>query len=136
MNRNQLTSKDKIDILLKEYDTLRQEILSRIKYRYLIFVLFWTFLGFLILRENSVLQGDLIGINTKAFIGLAGSIILLSIWWFYGYLIANLGKRISEIEERVNEIAEEDLLVWETLRGWGRWSKYLGFMTKATKNKV
>lgn len=97
---------DKVKILLKEYDTLRAEILQRIGHRF-------AFLGltgalgiyaFFAAKELTIYQTAVLTISALALFG---------VWFQLGNLIARCSKRIAEIEKAVNSIVGEDLLKWE-----------------------
>ena len=101
-------AKIKIDILLKEYDTLRTEIIHRINNR-------WRATGFGIAAV--ALVGSLSALDKQlvTLIVVASALALLALWSRSWYLIQRCELRIAEIEQRVNEIAGERLLVWETM---------------------
>ena len=124
--------KDKIDILLKEYDSLRQEILSRTNNRFLMLGVVATFLGFVLFTDNSVFKCQIFGLSTRVIVVISGVLVLLVIWLFFGYLVGTLAARVSAIERRVNELAGEKLLEWETRHGWGRWGRFSGVRKKET----
>jgi hypothetical protein len=118
--------KGKIEILMKEYDTLRQEILSRINNRFLMLGLIGTFLGFALFADNSLLRSYIFGISSRGIVVVIGIVILVATWMWLGYLVGVLAARVSAIEQRVNELAGDELLEWETRHGWGRWGRYVG----------
>ena len=101
-----MDEKDKVQILLKEYDALRAEILQRISHRF-------SFLGltgavggyaFFVAKDLSTYQTVVL---------MMGTLALFGVWWQLGNLIARCSHRISEIEKTVNSIAGEPLLTWE-----------------------
>ena len=101
-----MDEKDKVQILLKEYDSLRAEILQRIGHRF-------SFLGltgavggyaFFVAKNLSTYQTVVL---------MIGTIALLGVWWQLGNLIARCSHRIAEIEKTVNSFAGEPLLTWE-----------------------
>ena len=67
-----MEAKDKITILLKEYDTLRQEILNRINNRFMMLGMVITFLAFVLVSDSPVLRGSILGLGTKAIILISG----------------------------------------------------------------
>jgi hypothetical protein len=121
-----LNDKDKIDILLKEYDTLRQEILMRINHRFLMLGIIGTLLGFVLINDNPQLRIHIFGLSTKIILLMSGALLLLALWLFLGYLLGTLAARISTIERQINEIAGKKLLEWESRHGWGRWGRFSG----------
>jgi len=101
-----MDEKDKVQILLKEYDSLRTEILQRIGHRFA----FLSFIGalgayaFFASRDLSVYQTVVLIISVLALFG---------VWWQLGNLIARCSKRIAAIEKAINSFAGEPLLRWE-----------------------
>lgn len=101
-----MDEKDKIIILLKEYDTLRAEILQRISNRF-------AFLGLVISVGAFGLfkAGD---ISTfKILVLFFTALFLIAVWWQLGVVIKRCSKQIAEIEVIINQIAGEKLLRWE-----------------------
>ena len=127
-----MEDKYKIDILLKEYETLRQEILSRANNRFLMLGMVGAFLGYVLLTDNPILRIHIWGISMRAFILVIGVIGLLAIWLLFGYFVGTAAKRISVIERKINQLAGEELLEWETRYGWGRWGRFSGARNKKT----
>lgn len=127
--------KEKIDILLKEYDCLRQEILSRTNNRFLMMGLVATFLGFVLFTDNPVLEDHILGLSIRGLLLAGGGLVLLTVWLWLGYLIGTLAMHVSFIEQRVNELAGEKLLEWETRYGWGRWGRFSGVRKKRKPDK-
>lgn len=100
---------DKINIVLKEYETLRTEILQRISNRFAFLSLFGAIgaYGLFKAAEISLFQ---------AFVLFFAVIFLFAVWWQLGNVIARCSKRIAEIEKLINEISGEKLLKWESER--------------------
>ena len=98
------------DILFKEYDTLREGVLTRIRAQYAltsVFVAVVAFVG---------TQGDVHPIGRWC-TGVLGVFAIVTIWLRTAWWMRHCSTRIIEIETAVNGIAGEDLLVWET-RTW------------------
>lgn len=123
--------KEKIDILLKEYETLRQEILSRTHNRFLMVGIVGAFLAYTLFTNNPILKTYILGIGLRTFVLVSGAIALLVIWLWFGYIVGNLDMRISAIDKRINDLVGEELLEWETRYGWGQW----GIFSAASKKK-
>jgi hypothetical protein len=121
-----LEDKDKIEILLKEYDRLGQEILGRINNRFVMLGLVGAFLGVVFFKESPILTIQFWGLSVRTVLAISGLIALIAIWIYFGYLTGTLARRVSSIEKRVNELAGEDLLMWESRYGWARWGKFSG----------
>lgn len=103
---------DKIQILLHEYDTLRNALLARYSAQFkAVGVLALVLTGLVTVIATN-------GLN-KILVGLVGSsvvIFILVILWI-DYDIARAAKRVREIETDINARAGEPLLTWET--HWG-----------------
>jgi hypothetical protein len=101
-----MDERDKVQILLKEYDALRAEILQRSGHRFALL----SFLGavgayaFFVANDLSAHQIIVLTISALA---------LLGIWWQLGNLIAECCNRIAHIEREVNSVAGGTLLGWE-----------------------
>ncbi len=104
--RTMMNEKDKIQILLEEYETLRSEILQRIGHRFA----FLSLIGALGAYSFFIAK-DLTGY--QIFVLIISAIILLGTWIQLGNLISRCSVRIAAIEEQINSIAGEKLLKWE-----------------------
>jgi len=98
-----------IEILFKEYDTLRAEILAAINNMYQV-------IGFGVALATALLSWSASkGLHVGFWIMLV--VLPLIIWLFWLALhvqISRATERIREIESHVNAIAGEELLRWET----------------------
>ena len=115
-----LDAKAKIDILLKEYDTLRSEMLQRVNARFAIVGLLGALVAFVLSKFEW--QPKNLPLDLRWLIAALGLAVLLGTWWRFGTIIRGLAARVSSIEGRVNQLAGEDLLTWETHYGWGRFA--------------
>jgi len=98
---------DHIQILFKEYDSLRAEIIARTNVGYQLLGLGAGALAWLLSRPiNQVFVFSLV------IIGIA-MIIFVGVWWRDTYMCSC---RIKEIEKEINTLAGAALLKWET--GW------------------
>jgi hypothetical protein len=96
----------RIDILLKEYDTLRAEIISRSNNRFATIGLIIALGAFVLTRpEESAVSPFVLAAPVLA--------ILLVTLWRLGQLIKRCSLRIAEIEARINQLMGEELLAWE-----------------------
>jgi len=111
-------AKLRIDVLLKEYDTLRAEILQRINARFTIVGLLGALVAFLLSKWEWQPRNTLLDMRWA--VAALGVAVVLVIWYRFGTLIKNLGARVSSVEQRVNQLAGDELLTWETRYGWGR----------------
>jgi len=94
---------------MKEYETLRQEIIQRINHRFQFVAILGGVGGFVLFRTThmSYWQASIVAI---------ASIIAVNVWFLSGNSIAACSRRISEIENEVNTFAGQKLLQWETMR--------------------
>ncbi len=109
-----MDTKTKVDVLLREYDTLRQEIVSRTNNRFAMAGLLVAVAAFVI-SQPELVASERWGIAIVAFFVSIGG------WWTIGFLIRCCAARLMEIEQRVNALVGDELLVWET-RNAKRWS--------------
>ncbi|MGD0276565.1 MAG: hypothetical protein ABSB79_11050 [Syntrophales bacterium] len=99
-----MSPKEKIDVLLKEYDSLRSEIISRIQSRFTVTGIIVALAVFIVNEEGQI----------ELIMGGILVIAILFFWWRVRAWILLCSVRISEIEEEINKLAEDKLLVWET----------------------
>ena len=101
-----MTDFEIIQIMLKEYDTLRTEILKRIGHRFA-FMGLSGFIGLYAFFSSKDLT------FYQIIILMASAFILACIWLQIGNLIARCSKRIAEIENEINQMCGSTLLRWE-----------------------
>lgn len=103
-----LSQKDKIQILLQEYSTLRAELVSRGNFSFQIAALVGVFLTFMLTRpiDRRFWIAALIGL-----IGLFGLVLVVV------RDLRKIARRVKELETDINKRAGEELLVWESR--WG-----------------
>ena len=97
----------KIEILLKEYDTLRTEMNERFRQRFQFVTIFGAVGAFALFTKQ-----DFIGYQ-KVCLALT-PIVLCTVWFWIGHLIAKASRRIAQIETEINSLAKTKLLCWET----------------------
>ena len=97
----------KVQILLKEYDTLRAEIASRINQRFAI-------VGFVLAMVSFVGTKSDLAIPHRWVLGILGLAMSVVLWWRLGHLMKRCSTRICAIERRVNQLMGDELLVWES----------------------
>jgi hypothetical protein len=102
----------KIDILLKEYDTLRTEILNKINTRYGIIGFLGALFAFVLNKWEW--QPKNCPFDTRWPVVIIGLLILFGIWLWIGVLIQGIAVHICSIEKRINQLAGDELLSWET----------------------
>jgi hypothetical protein len=101
----ELKNEVKIQILLKEYDALRAEIISRASNRFSSLGILAAVVAFVASQKDAL------------FAWIAGGvvvIVLIGVWLRLGYLIGRCSAQIAKIEEQINELADADLLSWES----------------------
>lgn len=104
MNEN-----DIIPILLKEYDTLRAEILQRIGHRFAFLGLFGAVGTYAFFSAKKLASHQIVTLTVCA-------IFLFCVWYQLGNLIARCSKRIGEIEQTINSYTGKELLKWEHMK--------------------
>lgn len=102
----EMDEKDKVNILLKEYDTLRAEILQRIGHRFAFLSLFGAVGGYTFFVAKDLSQYQTVVLIISA-------LSLFGVWLQLGNLIARCSIRIADIEKTINSKAGEPLLKWE-----------------------
>lgn len=112
-----LSDFERIEILLHEYDSLRDEIQERIGHVYQVVII------------CAVLATWLLGRNMDGRFWAGATLLILLITafgWFNGEDIKRAAAQLREIEQHINHLTGEDLLTWETQYGgaiagyWGR----------------
>ena len=101
-----MTETEKVEILLKEYDTLREEILQRANQRFQFLAISGAIgaVGFFTTSPFSPFQSVAI---------IVSAVAVVCVWWRLGQIIAECARRVAEIERRVNKLVGEELLDWE-----------------------
>jgi hypothetical protein len=100
-----LTNDAKIQILLKEYDALRAEIISRTSNRFSSLGILAAVVAFSASQQNVLLAW---------IVGGAVGLLLFGVWLRLGYLIGRCSAQIANVEEQINALAGDDLLTWES----------------------
>ena len=119
---------ERVEILLHEYDSLRDEIQQRIAHVYQVVIICTVLATWLMGRT----------IDGRFWFGATLMLLLIAAFgWFNGEDIKRAAAQLRSIEQHVNELTGEDLLTWETHYGgaiagyWGRpRPKYVGKRTK------
>ena len=108
---------ERINILLKEYDTLRSEILQRTAAGFALPAVFSGIAGWLLSRI--IEHHDC----TSAIVALSGAILLVGaaiwVWKFVNTQIRWCAARVRRIENRINFLTQDHLLEWESRWGIG-----------------
>ena len=101
-----MNESEKIQILLKEYDTLRAEIIQRLGHRITFLGLFGAMGVYAFFRDN--------GLTLYQYSVIAVAIVFTYIVWHHlGNVIGRCSRRIAEIEQQINGMAGTVLLRWE-----------------------
>ncbi len=111
MDESQVTAQDKINILLTEYSTLRDELLQRntiLNQTFGIAAIFAT-------AALSLLATSLFEVGIIMIVNLPLPLAFFTLMLRFDTDAA--ANRVREIEARINEIAGSRLLVWETDNG-------------------
>ena len=96
---------EKIQILQKEYDTLRAEILNRIGHRFTFLSFAGAIGGYAIFSENKLTD------DQSSVLWICAD-ILLCLWAWIGLLMKRCSDRVAAIEREINALAGETLLKW------------------------
>jgi hypothetical protein len=107
-SQERFSQEERVKILLEEYSTLRNEILTRTTNLYQLIAI------------GAVLFVWIVGqpMNVRFWITLVVELVVLSFcYWLISRDIDKAAKRLRELEKDVNRRAGETLLVWETR--WG-----------------
>lgn len=100
----------KIEILLKEYDTLRTELNERFRQRFQFITIFGSIGAFALFTKENLTHYHFVFL---AFI----PVVLCIVWFWIGSLIVEESRRIAQIEAEINSLAKTELLCWETTQG-------------------
>jgi hypothetical protein len=119
-----LEKRDRILVLLAEYNTLRTECQHR-----LTLLMQWT--GIAITVIVGLLGFAISNVQLSGLYYLTGAVFFLYavLVIVIGINVAQLAKRVRELEKQINDVAGERLLRWETDYAWGRVlfpSRYFG----------
>jgi hypothetical protein len=113
-----VSPRDKIDVLLQEYNALRAEIVARLKNRFMILGYVGAIVTYAVFQHEVPLEWR------AGFAALAGLALLVT--WLRGMqMIGRIARRIARIETRVNELAGEALLTWESSQVGRSWLDHL-----------
>jgi hypothetical protein len=97
------------DILFREYDTLRAEMINHQANWYNLLIAFGALAAW-VLSQNY--RTKMLWLALAAGVFVIGCIVLAK-------FARRLSIRIAEIEKEINDISGKTLLRWETSRGWG-----------------
>lgn len=107
----------RLTALFKEYDTLREEILLRVRTRF-------ELLGFLAVAAGFLLSDA--GGGTRVALAAGAAIVGAAVWLWLRLAIARCAYHLATTERRINEMLGEEVLTWEraqSTRSW--WSRKL-----------
>jgi len=94
-----------VEILLKEYETLREEVISRINSRF-------TILGIAVAVLTWLLASPLS--DHRLMVSGVGLLVLFDIWYYFAFLIRRCSVHIMRLEQEINALVGRKLLTWET----------------------
>jgi hypothetical protein len=96
--------RDQLALIMKEYDTLRAEMIARINARFLMLTVLVTLLGIFLKK-----------VGESAVPGLTAAMIaVFGIWFYFGVLMERLSRQIRHIERRINRLCQFRVLQWES----------------------
>lgn len=96
----------RVTVLLKEYDTLRAEILARIRSRFELLAVSFAALAVLVKVQHA---------SAWLIVGLVIGVAVLHS--YFGWSIAKISDRLATIEGEVNRRLDDNLLAWESHLG-------------------
>ena len=96
-----------VNVLLREYDTLRAEILARVKSRF-------DMLIFTAPAATFIASQGQLSRNWRFAVVVGAAAFLLSLWFYFGSAINQCSVRIAEVEGMINELVGSPLLQWES----------------------
>ena len=106
---------DEIEILLKEYETLRQEIVTGVSSRFTILAIWIAALGVIFSSAVALMDShsQMVSLVFALVVPAVNSLILFL--WFGEYKrVQNAGKWLYGLESRINRAAKKTLLTLET----------------------
>jgi hypothetical protein len=105
----QLDEKEKTNILLSEYNSLRTEVNERISNAFQVAAISVTGLALCF----QIQMADSTRVNALLIVGIGAAFLL----WIIFHNFLNAGLRVQELERDINKRASEKLLIWENERG-------------------
>ena len=116
-NAKPYCQKDKVTILLAEYNMLRLEILTRTTHGFQLMAVYAVMFVWIMQAKQ--------GVRFWISLAVAVATLLIACWISFSN-INRCVKRVLELEKDINNRAGENLLVWETQQE----RKYVGFLRK------
>ena len=105
---------------MKEYDTLREEILARSRVRF-------ELLGFLAVAAGIFADGQR-GVWLSTVVAVSTVVVAFATWFGFGREIKRIAHQLQKIEGKVNRLVQgddgvaDDVLMWETIQA-ARWHR-------------
>ena len=115
MREDGFTIREKIAVLLAEYNTLRQEVIAA-----------KTNLGQGFHVFSVIVMADIAFLNRSGrwdvaiIIFMLASLYLGALYIWNDKNTASFSRRLRELEREINSVAGEPLMLWETIHGWGK----------------
>ena len=106
--QEKISEKDKVQILLHEYDTLRTELIHRGNNMYQLVAVAGAIVVWLVSR--------VLDARFWILLVLAGVVVSIFSWFIYRDM-TKAAERVRQLEKDINKRAREELLIWETQ--WG-----------------
>ena len=107
-----MNQKEKLDILFREYETLRAEINTRIQSRFNVLAVTIALLAIIANKDTSL----------SLFLLVPVAIFVFVVWWRVRVWIIRCGNRVADIENEINILAGCEILKWENLIRKKKWT--------------
>jgi hypothetical protein len=123
LSDKEFSKKEMIGILLKEYDALRAEILSRSNSHHQLVGITATLIAATLAFGAARVDFDRGFLNANVAVIVAVVISLIAAAMLAAHIAASnttaLGRHIATLEEKINKLAGAELLSWESCHGAG-----------------
>ena len=120
----------KVEILLREYDTLRQEVMSRYAAQFQGIGTLGVVIVGLVAAVAAHFDRD-----TCIWLMVGAFAVFIALFMWADADISRIAKRLRELERDINKRAGETLLVWETNRVWHGGGGLMNIITRTLQGR-
>lgn len=115
-DKDKFTIKEKVAVLLAEYNTLRQEVMAaRANLGQAIGIF-----SAAMMTNLTLALGFAKDSATPWIVMIFGVLYFLFLWIWNEKNTDSFTRRLRELEREINSVAGEPLMLWETIHGWGK----------------